>query len=91
MSEIKKTEFGYTLPKERWVEAAENVQEMGNQIAAILLKRNADGMGKQDAEEWLADVLLAYTALRYVAEFATDKCRMVTLPSKRRGGKEREK
>lgn len=91
MSEIKKAEFGYTLPKERWVEAAENVQEMGNQIAAILLKRNADGMGKQDAEEWLADVLLAYTALRYVAEFATDKCRMVPLPSKRRGGKEWEK
>ena len=62
------------------MEAAENVLEMGNQIAALLLKRNADGMGKQDAEEWMADVLLAYTALRYVAEFATDKCRMMPLP-----------
>lgn len=82
MSEIKKVKFGYTLPKERWVEAAENVQEMGNQIAALLLKRNADGMGKQDAEDWLADVLLAYTALRYVAEFASEKCHMVPLPGK---------
>lgn len=76
-----KVDFGYTLPKERWVEAAENVLEMGNQIAALLLRRNADGMGKQDAEEWTADVLLAYTALRYVAEFATDKCRMMPLPN----------
>lgn len=78
-----KVEFGYTLPKERWVEAAENVQKAGNYVAAILAKRNFEGKGQEDAEEWLADVLLAYTALRYVAEFATDRCRMVPLPGRK--------
>ncbi len=75
-----KIEIGYTLPKERWQEAASNLQTMGNYIAAYLKAKNFEGQGEQDAQDWLADVLLACTALLYVAEFATDKCRMMPLP-----------
>lgn len=73
--------IGYTLPKERWQEAASNLQTMGNYIAAYLKAKNFEGQGEQDAQDWLADVLLACTALLYVAEFATDKCRMMPMPN----------
>ena len=65
MSDVKKVELGYSVPKERW------------KYAAKLIKENVDGLGQQDAEDWLADILLAWTALNFVAEFAADKCRMV--------------
>ena len=50
-----------------------------------LKKKNFDGKGEQDARDWLADVSLACLALLYVAEFASDKCRIVPLPE-RKGG-----
>lgn len=77
MSDVKKVELGYSVPKERWKDAAENLREFGGLYAAKLIKENVDGLGQQDAEDWLADILLAWTALNFVAEFAVDKCRMV--------------
>ena len=75
-----KIEVGYALPKERWQEAADNLQTVGAYVAEILKARNCEGQGEQDARDWLADVSLACLALLYVAEFAADKCRMVPLP-----------
>lgn len=75
-----KIEVGYALPKERWREAADNLQAAGNYVAALFKEKNFDGHGEQDAKDWLADVTLARLALLYVAEFATDKCRIVPLP-----------
>lgn len=82
MSKIKKVGFGYTVPKERYQEAAENIQKLGAMYAEYLRKKNFDGLGEQDAQELMADILLACTALLYVAEFAADKCHMVPLPGK---------
>lgn len=75
-----KIEVGYALPKERWQEAADNLQTAGACVAAFFKEKNFDGKGEQDARDWLADVSLACMALLYVAEFATDKCRIVPLP-----------
>ena len=75
-----KIEVGYALPKERWQEAADNLQTAGACVAAFFKEKNFDGKGEQDARDWLADVSLACLALLYVAEFAADKCRMVPLP-----------
>lgn len=75
-----KVKAGYALPKERWREAAENLQMAGNFVAAFFREKNFDGRGEQDAQDWLADASLACVALLYVAEFATDKCRIVPLP-----------
>lgn len=75
-----KIEVGYALPKERWQEAADNLQTAGACVAAFFKEKNFDGKGEQDARDWLADVSLACLALLYVAEFATDKCRIVPLP-----------
>ena len=82
MSKIKKVGFGYTVPKERYQEAAENIQKLGAMYAEYLRKKNFDGLGAQDAQELMADILLACTALLYVAEFAADKWHMVPLPGK---------
>jgi hypothetical protein len=82
MSKIKKVGFGYTVPKERYQEAAENIQKLGAMYAEYLRKKNFDGLGEQDVQELMADILLACTALLYVAEFAADKCHMVPLPGK---------
>lgn len=84
-----KIEIGYALPKERWNEAAENLIQAGLLVATDLRTMNFEGRGKEDADEWMADVTLACTALRYVAEFAADKCRMIPVPSPR-PGKEKE-
>lgn len=84
-----KIEIGYALPKERWNEAAENLMEAGLMVAKYLRAMNLEGRGKEVADEWMADVTLACTSLRYVAEFAADKCRMIPVPNPR-PGKEKE-
>ena len=77
MENTEKVEIGYTVPKERWQEAAKNLEELGNVLAAGFLKQNKDGRGKEDADALMADM-----ALYHVAEFATDKCRIIPLPGK---------
>lgn len=84
-----KIEIGYALPKEEWEKAADNLEQVGKIMAMWLLKKNFDGRGQEDADEWMADVTLACTALRYVAEFAADKCRMIPVQN-HRPGKEKE-
>lgn len=54
-------------------------------LAASLRAHNKDGRGAEDADELMADIMLACMALHHVAEFATDKCRFVPLPGKNGG------
>ena len=82
MQDAEKVEIGYTLPKERWQEAAKNLEDLGNALAAGLRAQNKDGLGAEDADALMADIVLACMALHHVAEFATDKCRIIPLPSK---------
>lgn len=63
MSEIVDIKFGRSLPPERWMEAAENLEQVFPMIAHRLELLNNDGMGKQDAQ----DAMLALVALRFVA------------------------
>ena len=85
MQNAEKVEIGYTLPKERWQEAAKNLEDLGNALAASLRAHNKDGQGAEDADELMADIMLACMALHHVAEFATDKCRIIPLPGKNGG------
>lgn len=64
----------HIIDKERWLEVAENIAELGNMCAASLRRENYEGQGEQDAKELEADIFLATLAVRYVAEFARDKC-----------------
>ena len=85
MQDAEKVESGYTLPKERWQEAAKNLEDLGNALAAGLRAQNKDGLGAEDADALMADIVLACMALHHVAEFATDKCRIIPLPGKNGG------
>ncbi len=78
-----KIEIGYTVEKERWKEAAENLEQLGKALAANFLRANRDGRGKEDADDVMADITLACTALGYVAEFAVDKCRFIPVQEKK--------
>lgn len=60
-----------TLSREQWLETAENMQSVFELLIAML-KRN--GTSDTDVEEFTADATCALTAMRYVAEFASDKC-----------------
>ena len=59
MQDAEKVEIGYTLPKERWQEAAKNLEDLGNALAASLRAHNKDGRGAEDADELMADIMLA--------------------------------
>lgn len=74
---MEKIEIGYTVPKERWIEAAKNLEDLGNVLAPRLLAINDDGRGQEDADALMSDIVLACLALNHVAEFATDKCRII--------------
>ena len=64
MENTEKVEIGYTVPKERWQEAAKNLEELGNVLAAGFLKQNKDGRGKEDADALMADIVpVSYTHL----------------------------
>lgn len=67
MDNIVDIKLGQSIPTERWLEAAENLEVVFQMFAGQLLMTNKDGMGKQDAEEFMADATLALIALRYVA------------------------
>jgi len=60
-----------TLTREQWLETTENVQEIF-ELLLNALKHN--GASETDVEEFTADATCALTAMRYVAEFASDKC-----------------
>ena len=81
---MEKIEIGYTVEKERWMEAASNLEELGRALAANLLAINAEGRGKEDADDLVADITLACLALGYVAEFAVDKCRFIPVQENRK-------
>lgn len=76
MDEVK---IGYEISKERWEEAAENMEQVAPMIAAWLKKQNFEGRGNEDAKGFMNDAQLAVVALKYVAEFASDKCRFLPL------------
>lgn len=81
-----KIEIGYAMPKEKWEKAADNLEQVGKIMAMWLLKKNFDGRGQEDADDFLADITLASVAMRYVANFATEKCRMIPVPDRPKEG-----
>ena len=67
------------LPPERWLEAADNLEIVFPAIAQKLISMNHEGRGEEDAEEFMNDANLALMALKYVGNFASDKCRFITI------------
>lgn len=63
-----------TLSKEDWERIANSMLELGNVFAIMLRQQNYEGKGEQDASELEADIICAVAAIKYVAEFAADKC-----------------
>lgn len=85
MSEIVDIKFGRSLPPERWMETAENLEKVFPMFARRLELLNNDGMGKQDAQDFMEDAMLALVALRFVAANASECCRFIAIPKKRDG------
>lgn len=81
MDNIVDVKLGQSIPPERWLEAAEDLEQVFHMFAQHLLATNHEGMGQQDAEEFMADAVLALIAMRYVAA-NPDCCRFIPIPSK---------
>lgn len=64
---MEKIEIGYTVEKERWLEASENLHEFGQIMARNLRNMNRDGCGQEAADDLMADIMLACAAIGYVA------------------------
>ena len=80
---MEKIEIGYTVPKERWIAAAKNLEALANVLANTLLIHNSEGRGKEDADDLMADFALACMALNHVAEFAVDNCRFIPISDRK--------
>ncbi len=83
MAEITDVKIGQALPGDRWAEAADNLEQAFPIFAKVLQVLNNDGMGIQDAEEFMADAALAVIALRFVAA-NPETCRFIPIPNQRR-------
>lgn len=81
---ITKIEIGQALPKETWLNVRDDLSEAFVYFGEYLKQINFEGKGEQDKEEFLAEAQLAIQAMTYVAEFASDKCRIVVLPDSSR-------
>jgi len=79
-NDVLKVEIGQQLPPERWLVAADNLEQVFPAIAQRLLLINNEGRGQEDADEFIADGMLALIAMRYVGNFAHDKCRFIPIP-----------
>lgn len=84
-----KVEIGQELPKEVWLSVAKDLEFISVHGAAFMKAINFQSQGDGDADDWQTDMMLAITAVRYVAEFARDKCRIVAIPDAPGGGKRR--
>lgn len=84
MAEIINIKIGQSLPPERWMEAADNLEQMFQMVARRLELMNNDGMERQDAQEFMNDATLALVALRFVGANASEHCRFIPIP-KRKG------
>lgn len=71
-----------TLSKQDWLELAERILTAGNLMSVVVTQINGDGMGREDANDCLADFACAVAAIRYVAEYAPDKCVFAALEEK---------
>ena len=60
MQNAEKVEIGYTLPKERWQEAAKNLEDLGNALAAS----EKDGV---NTSAFLNDFVAPYSGTFYVS------------------------
>ena len=89
VAEIVGIKFGQSLPPERWMEAADNLEQVFPTIARRLELMNNDGMGKQDAREFMEDAMLSLVALRFVAANASECCRFIEIPKKMEGGEQK--
>lgn len=86
MAEITDVKIGQALPPERWNEAADHMEMVAPVVAQLLLRLNGDGMGAQDAADFMADATLAVIACRHVALFCAEQCRFIPVPESREGG-----
>ena len=77
-----------TLAKEQWESVANELLDAGPIIQDSLRRAKANNADKQEfyqlhpginPETFEADIRLACTAIIYVANFATDKCRLVVM------------
>ena len=75
-----KVEIGQALPPEVWREARDNLSEAFPYVARFMRTVNFEGRGQEDEQEFMFHAALAIQAMTYVAEFASDKCRIIVLP-----------
>ena len=76
MDNIVDVKLGQSIPPERWLEAAEDLEKVFQMVAQHLLVTNHEGMGQQDAEEFMSDAVLALVAAN------PEGCRFIPIPSK---------
>ena len=63
-----------TLSTTQWQQAAERITRAAMPLATIIRSIDHDGLGESDAIDFENDMMMAATAMTFVAEFAADRC-----------------
>jgi hypothetical protein len=70
----KMIDLGEALTKEQWNRVGDTLELIAPIMGEWLKRKDYEGLGAKDKEEFLGNMHCAIVAIRYVAEFATDKC-----------------
>ena len=79
---ISNVEIGQSLPRETWLDARDKLEGIFVALGDALFQSDYKGKGTPKRDELISIGQLAFQAMTYVAEFATDKCRIIVLPDK---------
>lgn len=66
-----------TIPAERWKQAAANLKKIIPGVSHLIEKGCSGPDGKEYVDAFAADMLLALTALEYVAKYASNDCKFI--------------
>lgn len=82
MDNIVDIKFGQALPPEEWSAARNRLSSALPMLADFIRMSNHSGDGEANARLFLEDARMALVAIDYVAHFATENCRYISIPLK---------
>ena len=84
MSDVIKVKIGEALTREEWLSARDELAKILDMVGNLLASNSKSSTDEQALEGLLGLTALAYSAMTYVAEFATEICRIIVVEDRKK-------